>query len=367
MGANKKKVLMYYAFEDKIGGPLVYLRSIIHSELKKEYEFVTCFQNATAGGINIKLLRRMIRRIKEESPDIVHVHGLQSEGFYGVLAARLAGCRYIVTTVHGFAFDGQKKHGLKWFLYRYIIEPLTLRMSSRVYCVCKYASERPIIKRNTKKNNCGYIHNAVSELTVGRTREQIRAQWEIMPEETVFVIAGRVSKAKGFDILGQAVKLLNRSSTNRFRLMVVGDGEYLERFCADMCDEIETGQVIIVGQTNCVADYLGAGDVFVLPSYHENLPIALLEGGKMGLPCIASNVGGISEAIQDGKTGFLLNDKQPWSYAQKMELLMTDSSLRCAMGEAIREDVDNRFSMSLMCKRIKGVYDDGTRKKGLDK
>lgn len=359
MKTVKKKVLMYYAFEDRIAGPLIYLRSIIDSELKDEYTFSTCFQNETAGGFSLKLLKRMVRRIKDASPDIVHVNGLQSEGFYGVLAAKLAGCRCIVTTVHGFAFDGQKKHGVKWFLYRYIVEPLTLRMSDKVYCVCKYAAERAIIKRNTGHHNCGYIHNAVGNLVVEQTREQVRSQWKIASDETVFVISGRISRDKGFDLLGQAIKDLNNSSVKGFRLMVVGDGEYKNSFCECMHHEIESGQVIMVGQTNRVADFLGASDVFVLPSLHENLPIALLEAGKMGLPCIASNVGGIPEAVSDGKTGFLVNDSSACAYEEKMKLLMEDVSLRRKMGQAMREDVNCRFSMSLMCERIREVYSDG--------
>lgn len=362
MATGKKKVLMYHAFENKIGGPRTYIRTIINSELREEFDFATCFQNAAPGGINIGLLRRMVKEIKAQSPDIVHVHGVQSEGFYGALAAKLAGCPCVVMTVHGLACDGQKRHGAKWFLYRYFVEPLTLRLPDRVYCVCRYASERAIIKKNTLKNSCGYIHNAVDTLPVERTREQVRAQWKIEPEETVFVIAGRVTRDKGFDILGQAVKQLERSDAGKFRLMVVGDGEYLETFCENMREEIDAGQVIIIGQSACVADYLGAADVFVLPSYHENLPLALLEAGKMGLPCVASNVGGIPEMIKDGETGFLIKNQVPNAYVEKMELLMTNPLLRHTMSGAIKEDVDGRFSMALMCKRIKEVYTDGIRK-----
>lgn len=365
MSTRKTKVLMYYTFEDKIGGPLIYIRSIINSELKEEYEFVTCFQNMAPGGLNVSLLKRMVQQIKKASPDIVHVHGLQSEGFYGVLAAKLAGCRCIITTVHGFAFDGQKKYSLKWLMYRYLVEPLTLRLSNKVYCVCQYASERSIISKNTSANNCGYIHNAAGELNCNQSRNQVREKFGIRPNETVFIIAGRVSKDKGFDILAQAIKLLNNSTTHKFRLMVVGDGEYMEDFRTNMSNEIASNQVIIVGQTNNVADYLGASDIFVLPSYHENLPIALLEAGKMGLPCIASNVGGISEIIENEKTGFLICNKQAESYAQKMEILMSDTLLCHRMGKAMQEDINRRFSMSLMCSRIKELYIDGMRKKDI--
>ncbi len=363
MKDRKKKVLMYSTFENKIGGPLVYLRSIVDSELNEEYEFSTCFQNETAGGINFNLLRRMTKQIKEQSPDIVHVHGLQSEGLYGVLAARLAGCRCVVMTVHGFAFDGQKKRGMKWLLYRYFVEPLTLWLSDEVYCVCQYASEREIIKRNVKISTHAYIHNAVGTPVITRTREEIRSKWNITEKETVFVIAGRVTKEKGFDILECAVKQLNRTGRNKFRLMVIGDGDYAETFCTEMSDEIASGQVIMVGQTEQVADFLGASDVFILPSYHENLPIALLEAGKMGLACIASAVGGIPEVIQDGESGFLVKDMQPASYVKKMNIFMEDVLLRDTMGKKMKENVEKRFAMPLMCEKIREVYVNGISRK----
>lgn len=355
-GEKKTKVLMYYSFGDRIGGPLTYMNSVMNSELKEKFEFGTCFQNMAPGGLKITLLKRMIHQIKSENPDIVHVHGLQSEGFYGVLAAKMSGCRNVVTTVHGFAHDAQRKFSVKWFLYKYIVEPLTLRLSDKVYCVCEYASKRPIIVRHTWKNNFGYIHNAVGELQTTRTREEIRAQLNIAAQETVFVISGRVSQAKGFDILAQTIKILNKRNVGAFRLLVLGDGEYVGTFCEEMKVEIENGIVIMVGQTDRVADYLNAADICILPSYHENLPISLLEAGKMGLPCIASDVGGIPEIIRDGQNGFLIGDYQAASYADKMELLMKDISLRQFMSKTIRKDMDEKFSVSTMCEKIKKVY-----------
>ena len=353
---KKTKVLMYYSFGDRIGGPLTYIKSLMNSELKERFTFETCFQNMAPGGFRISLLLRMIGEIKAASPDIVHVHGLQSEGFYGVLSARLAGCRNIVTTVHGFAHDANEKYSVKWFLYRYLAEPLTLRWSDKVYCVCRYASERPIIVRNTRKNGFGFIHNAVGALHATQTREEIRSRWNIAPQETVFVISGRVSKDKGFDILAKAVKLLGARQERAFRLLVIGDGEYAEAFREEMKEEIESGFVIMTGQTDRVADHLNAADVFVLPSYHENLPIALLEAGKMGLPCIASAVGGIPEIVRDGESGFLIGDARAVSYADKMELLMEDILLRQRMGKALQKDIEEKLSMSTMCRKIEEVY-----------
>ena len=112
------KVLMYYSYGDRIGGPLTYINTIINSPLKEKYEFVTCYQNQAPGGFDGQMLQRMTEQIKKEKPDIVHVHGAQSEGFYGVLAAKRAGCKCIVMTVHGFAFDDKGCTGIKHFLYK---------------------------------------------------------------------------------------------------------------------------------------------------------------------------------------------------------------------------------------------------------
>ena len=144
---KNKKVLMYYSYGNKVGGPLTYINTIINSELNAEYDFVTCFQNMPSGGINIKLLKRMTKIIKKENPYIVHVHGLQSEGFYGVLAAKLAGCKKIVVTVHGFSFDSQKISKVKQFLYRYFVEPITIRMADKIYCVCNILSITSSVNR----------------------------------------------------------------------------------------------------------------------------------------------------------------------------------------------------------------------------
>ncbi|MBQ4617821.1 MAG: glycosyltransferase [Clostridia bacterium] len=355
---TKPKVLMYYAFEDMVGGPLVYLRSIMNSELKDKFEFVACFQNAAPGGWDGKLYKRMVEQIRREKPDIVHVHGLQSEGMYGVMAARKAGCKHIVTTVHGFAFDAQRPHSIKYMLYRYFVEPWTLRKSKAVYCVCKYASDRPIMKKHAGKNSVGYIHNAVPDMIATRDRATVRGEYGIADDEVVFVIAGRVAQAKGFDLLAEAVKLLEQTH-ERFRLMVVGDGDYTEAFSAQVSAQIEAGRVILVGKTDRVADYLAACDVFVLPSFHENLPIALLEAGKMGLPCVASAVGGVPEAVLDGQTGFLITERDAARYAACMARFIDDPALLRTMGAAMKADVDERFSMKTMCQKIEELYVDG--------
>lgn len=354
---NKKvKVLMYYSCGNMIGGPVTYINTIMNSDLKNKYTFSTCYQNKAPKGLNLKLLREMVKKIKEEKPDIVHVHGAQSEGFYGGLAAKLAGCKNIVMTIHGFAFDSSQCRGLKYFLYKYIIEPISIKMATKVYCVCEFASKRKIVVKNVGDRNCGYIHNAVSELIPVESRGDIRKRYQIKNTDVLFCIAARISRDKGFDVLAKTIKILNQKGIQNFKMMVLGDGAYTEEFCGELKEEIATGQVIMIGRTNQVANYLFASDAFVFPSYHENLSIALLEACMAGLACIVSDVGGNSEIVKNGETGFVVENADPRVYADKMETLIKDKELLYRMQVEARRDVQTRFSVVQMCEKIDEVY-----------
>ena len=357
------KVLMYYSYGNKIGGPLTYINTIINSSLRDKYTFVTCFQNKAPGGWDAQLLRDMTENIKKEKPDIVHVHGAQSEGFYGVLAAKKAGCKHIVMTVHGFAFDAKNCKGIKHFLYRHIIEPYSLHKSDKVYCVCEFASKRRIIQKNCKKNNCGYIHNTVPELVIKEDRCSVRERCGIDNNDVVFAISGRLTEEKGFPVLEKAIKLLNEKTTIPYKLLVIGDGPYRKIFTENMRKEIDAGQIIFTGHTNRVPDYLAASDVFVFPSYHENLSIALLEACASSLPCIVSNVGGNSEIVSNGENGFVIDGFQPENYAEKMLFYLENKNIIKEMGDRAYNLSKTKFSLTTMCNKIDEVYTYGLNKK----
>ncbi|MBQ3053603.1 MAG: glycosyltransferase [Clostridia bacterium] len=353
---NKKKVLMYYSYGNKIGGPLTYINTIINSPLKEKYEFVTCYQNKAPGGWDGEMLKEMTDRIKAEKPEIVHIHGAQSEGFYGVLAAKKAGVKKIVMTIHGFAFDDSNCKGVKHFLYKNIVEPYSIRNSDNVYCVCEYASKRDIVKKNAGKRSFGYIHNCVPQLHIKENRESIRSRLNINENDVVFCISGRVTKEKGFDILEKVVKGLREAEETNFKLMVLGDGPYSKTFKENLKKEVEKGQVILVGQTNQVADYLAASDVFIFPSYHENLSIALLEAGASGLPAIVANVGGNPEIIKNNETGFVIDGFEYEKYLEKVKFFLNNPDDRISMGIKVKKDITDRFSLELMCGKIDEVY-----------
>ena len=140
--------------------------------------------------------------------------------------------------------------------------------------------------------------------------------------------------------------------------MVLGDGYYAKTFAQNLKHEVENGQVLLVGQTNRVPDYLAASDVFVFPSYHENLSIALLEACKMSLPCIVSNVGGNSEIVSDNENGFVVDGFEASDYAEKMLYFINNRDKITEMGKVAKQVADAKFSLDTMCSKIDEVYRD---------
>jgi glycosyltransferase involved in cell wall biosynthesis len=98
-------------------------------------------------------------------------------------------------------------------------------------------------------------------------------------------------------------------------------------------------------------------DIFVLPSLDEGFGIAALEAMAAGLPVIASAVGGLSELVQIGETGWLVPPAAPVDLAQRVSQLIRDSRKREAMGIAGRKRASDYFSTSRMVDQTIAVYD----------
>jgi glycosyltransferase involved in cell wall biosynthesis len=94
----------------------------------------------------------------------------------------------------------------------------------------------------------------------------------------------------------------------------------------------------------CIVDYYGAADVVVQPSLSDAFPGPILEAMASGLPVVATRVGGIPESVEHEKTGLLVEPGDPQALARAILRLLTDDSLRRAMGKAARQRAVALFS-----------------------
>jgi glycosyltransferase involved in cell wall biosynthesis len=97
--------------------------------------------------------------------------------------------------------------------------------------------------------------------------------------------------------------------------------------------------------------------IFALPSEQEGLPIAVLEAMSEGVAVVVSDVGGLPELVEDGRSGFLVPANNQSALAAKLRCLVREPRIRSSMGAAGRQRVVEEFSVERMVGKIRAVYD----------
>ena len=97
-------------------------------------------------------------------------------------------------------------------------------------------------------------------------------------------------------------------------------------------------------------------DLYLNTSRHEGIPMSVLEAMAHGLPVVAPNVGGLKEIVDEGVHGFLVQERDPGSFADRCMLLYRDEGLRQRMGLASKERIEAVFSNRRMARDYHGLY-----------
>jgi glycosyltransferase involved in cell wall biosynthesis len=116
----------------------------------------------------------------------------------------------------------------------------------------------------------------------------------------------------------------------------------------------------LLGFRDDVHGLLAAADLFCLASRHEGLPVALMEAYAIGLPVVATRVGGVPEVVEDGGSGVLVDPEDPDALADAVLALAADESGRRKLG-ARASELAGRFDSSFAVRRIEAVYDEVSR------
>jgi len=141
-----------------------------------------------------------------------------------------------------------------------------------------------------------------------------------------------------------------------FRLSLVGEGPDQTAVQALAKELGLSGRVNFLGACGDVSRILAGANVFVLTSNWEGLPISILEAMRAGLPVIATDVGGVREAVVDGETGFLVDRGNLVMLRSRLQQLLGDPELRKKMGEAGRKRYLEYFTVEQMLEATLRVY-----------
>ncbi len=192
-------------------------------------------------------------------------------------------------------------------------------------------------------------------------RAHERASLGIQPEEIVIGAVGMLEPRKGHRYLIDAISALAAPGSaarngGRLRCIIAGDGSLRDELARQIVEAGCSSRVTMLGQTDDVREVLWASDLFAMPSVKEGLGVAVLEAMAVGLPAIASSVGGLGEVVEHDRTGILIEPARPDQLASAIARLADSSQLRSAMGAAARARAEVEYSMNAMAERTMALY-----------
>ncbi|MDH6235809.1 glycosyltransferase [Cryobacterium sp. CG_9.6] len=354
---NRQRIVQHSFGSIGSGGPIGALARVMNSQITGEFEFRHVAQPAAAGGVNLRLVRRMARQMRDFHPHLAHIRGLGNEGFHGVLAARLAGVPRILVSVHGSVRDLVHGRGsTRRALVGWVLEPLTLRLATHVVTVCEDALDKPVLAPVWRKV-VGVVPNGVEVVrsSTADQRRRVRRELNIQPHDVALICVGRLVLDKGQVDLLAALDGLTPLPGAIVHVLLVGDGPDRAPIARAAASVSSSNRVHLLGQRDDVPALLAAADVAVFPTLHENLSNALLEAMAAALPIVATRVGGNTEVLRNGG-GVLVPPGDPFALAAALQTLIVDAELRTVVGQAARATVENGYTTGHMVARLAQVY-----------
>jgi glycosyltransferase EpsD len=301
---------------------------------------------------NFRGYRDMKKIINEGHYDIIWTN----EPVMGVvtrLAAQRARKRgtKVLYMVHGFHFyDGAPK--LNWMVYY----PVEKWMASKTDVICTINQEDYKRAKTFPVKRVEYIHGIginTERLTPGENQNDIRAELGLKESDFIVLSVGELNENKNQKVIIHALAKLNDPEIH---YILCGKGDQMDNLRKLVTDLHLEDQVHFLGYRTDVVDICSQADVFVMPSQREGLPVASLEAMYCGLPLITSNIRGLADVMENGKTGYLVKPDDVDGFAEGIKKLKETPNVRKQMGVRNQERV-KLYCMEETQKELLGLID----------
>jgi glycosyltransferase involved in cell wall biosynthesis len=307
-------------------------------------------RRAIAPRADFLTLGGLARIIREERPDAVHAHSSKAGA-----VARLARFSHprtpVLYTPHGYAFAGHFSRPAERLAYGGVERALA-PLASRTICVCEAEA---ILARSIGPNKrVRVVYNGIEPAQDGQVDPTIAKLSRLGPVIGALTL---LRPGKGLETLIDALpRVLARHPAAQ--LAIVGDGPDLQALRTQTELRGVTDAVHFLGSSTEPQAVLRGLDLFVHPSWAEAFPYVILEAMSLGRPIVASDVGGIREAVVDGTSGRLVPPRDDGALAEALIAMLDDPIRRAQMGAMALSRVGERFTRTAMIDRLIDVYDE---------
>jgi len=295
-------------------------------------------------------LWRLVRLFLRYRPVLVDSHTPKG-GLLGTLAAWLAGVPIRIYSVHGLVYVG-KSGWLRRLLKTtervaslFAHRVLAVSHSSRKLLIsdhlCRSAKITVIGHGSRSGVDCGRFSRAPEVLAKA---DALKQEMGVPSNHLVLGFVGRVARDKGICELQQAWEML-ASEFPDLHLLVVGRMDRTDPIPARVEKALrDHPRVHLRGLRWEVVPYFAMMDVLALPTYREGLPVSLLEAQAMEVPVVSTRIPGCVDAVEDGRTGLLVEPRDAKALAGACRRLLLDEKLRREMGQMGRKRVARLFN-----------------------
>lgn len=293
---------------------------------------------------DIKAFIQIREKLKQVCPDIVACHSSKA-GLLGRLAAKSCGLS-TVFTAHGWAFtNGISLHVRLIYI---VLERLASFFSDKIITVSDFDKNLALKYHVASPEKIITIHNGVA------SDQEKFPDRELNKKPIKLIMVARVGAQKDHALL---LKALTQCMDLSWTLDLVGGGDYksLLNFAQD---NGLISRVRFLGERDDVTTLLRQSDIFLLISNWEGFPISILEAMQAGLPVIASDVGGVQEAVFSGQTGVVVPPGDESALVSAIRDLICNGEKRLRWGKKGQEIFLKDFTFSSMAQKTFSVYFD---------
>jgi len=185
-------------------------------------------------------------------------------------------------------------------------------------------------------------------------RRELRRTHAVADDDTVVLFVGRLHREKGIaELIDAFAKLVRERPT--LRLWLVGPDEGGLSMLASLAPAVRSA-IVVAGATRTPERFMAAADVLVLPSHREGFGSVVIEAAACGVPCVASRINGLTDAVVDGTTGLLHELHSADDLERQLARLIDDSALRTRMSRAALDRARSDFAPEQIAEELVAFY-----------
>jgi len=290
----------------------------------------------------------IVRQFRSIRPAVVHAHLTHPLACkFGLLAAPLARVPVVVATAQLFIESPQGR--AVWAQHRVVAAGV-----DRYIAVSEEVASQLRRRFGVDERKLRVVHNSIPvDLYLRDASADSRHELTGGTGQQVVLTVARLDRQKGHRCLLEAAAAVPNAL-----FVFAGDGAERASLEREARGRGVAERVRFLGHRDDVPNLLASCDLFVLPSLHEGLPLAVLEAMAAGKPVVATGIGGTDEAVVDGETGLLVPPSNPDALAGAIRRVLGDDALGRRLGAAGRARASACFSSAAMVAQVAGVYDE---------